>query len=433
MLTDSRTTRSGIDVAAVLIAYVVLVFGLPTRLIVGPLGAQGTPAVILGILGLFWWICGRVAPSLGLAEGRQPIRIGVFLFSIAVLLSYGLGHRYPLDVAELTSADRGLLLLASCAGIALLASDGITSRERLDAVLRALVWMATFCATLGIIAFVTHVDLASDIRVPGLVPNTTLSADGGRSGFVRVAGTTGHPIEFGVVLSMVLPIALHYTFADRHRKLSRRWLPVLLLVFAIPMSVSRSGVLGVAIGCLVVFVSWPRRRKLRTLCLVAVYAVVMRVLIPGLLGTIKSGFLNASSDDSIKGRTEDYKVVGQFISAHPWFGRGFFTFLPSKFFILDNAYLGLLIEIGVVGLVLFLALLVTGFGCAHGARRRSSDEVSRSLAQALVASMAVILVTFLTFDAMGYSTTAGVTFLLLGCCGALWRLQRAEYPSLEVV
>ena len=55
-----------------------------------------------------------------------------------------------------------------------------------------------------------------------------------------------------------------------------------------------------------------------------------------------------------------YAIAGEFIGRAPIFGRGFSTFLPS-YRILDNQYLGLLIETGIVGLVAFLV--------AHRCRR----------------------------------------------------------------
>ena len=84
----------------------------------------------------------------------------------------------------------------------------------------------------------------------------------------------------------------------------------------------------------------------------------------GLVGTIISLFTGLSSDPSIAGRTDDYAVVGKFISESPWFGRGFGTFLPKEYFILDNQYLGSIVETGYVGLGALLAGLRTALGQA---------------------------------------------------------------------
>ena len=55
----------------------------------------------------------------------------------------------------------------------------------------------------------------------------------------------------------------------------------------------------------------------------------------------------------------------------------------------------------------------------------TADADTRDLAQSLAASVAVTAVTFANYDALGFSIGAGLTFLLLGCAGALWRLVRA--------
>ena len=69
-------------------------------------------------------------------------------------------------------------------------------------------------------------------------------------------------------------------------------------------------------------------------------------------------FTGISQDDSARSRTDSYALAFDFIQQRPFFGRGFSTFLPT-YRIIDNQYLGLLIETGVVGLLAFISLLVT--------------------------------------------------------------------------
>jgi polysaccharide biosynthesis protein PslJ len=85
-----------------------------------------------------------------------------------------------------------------------------------------------------------------------------------------------------------------------------------------------------------------------------------------------------------------------------------------------------LIEIGFVGLIALLALFTTGWMTARNARRMSSDPETRHLAQCMAASAAVPAVSFATLDALSFAMAASLTFLILGCVGALWRLSRIE-------
>jgi polysaccharide biosynthesis protein PslJ len=158
----------------------------------------------------------------------------------------------------------------------------------------------------------------------------------------------------------------------------------------------------------------------------ALFAVVMKVAIPGLLGTMRSLVLDYKSDPSVQGRTNDYSVIGPLISERPWFGRGFMTFMPDRYLYLDNQYLLGLIETGIIGVLALVALFLVGMTLARGARRRATDPATRDLGQSLAAALFVTLVTCATFDFLSFPTARGLSFLLVGCAGALWRLQVAE-------
>ena len=197
---------------------------------------------------------------------------------------------------------------------------------------------------------------------------------------------------------------------------------------AVPMALSRSAALGATAALVVMFVSWSWRRRHVVLLALPVFLLGMRVVVPGVLGSVWSLFTHLGGDDSTRGRTQDYALVGKFIWRHPFFGRGFGTFIPSKYFVLDNQYLGSIIELGFVGLTVLIVMFVTAFFTARGARRRTSDPDRRDLAQALAASIAVAIVSFGTFDALGFPMVAGMLFLVMGCAGAMWRINRADEP-----
>ena len=60
---------------------------------------------------------------------------------------------------------------------------------------------------------------------------------------------------------------------------------------------------------------------------------------------------------STRDRASDYQAVTPDITAHPLFGRGYKSFDPLTYRILDNEYLGLLVGVGFVGLLSYLLLL----------------------------------------------------------------------------
>lgn len=427
-----RATRQKkqIDAVTLIVVWTVALMLLPGNLVVGALGAAGSPAQLLGLGAGVWWLGVRLERARTVSAPSQPIRTVMLIFVVAVVTSYVVAASRPIDAVELRAADRGLLLAFSWLGLLLLTTDGITSRTRLDTVLRGLVLMAGAVALLGIVQFITGTAFVDRISIPGLTANQTLTSVYARNGFVRVAGTSTHPIEFGVMLSMVLPLALHYALSDTHRHFMVRWSPVLAIAIAIPVTISRSALLGVLIVLAVVLPTWTKQRRRRAYVVIVGIVVLVYVAVPGLLGTLVRLFTGVSNDDSALSRTDSYDLAWQFIQRSPLFGRGVSTFLPS-YRILDNQYLGLTIETGFFGVLAFIALLVTGL--VVGAKLSSSGlsaEVA-GLARALVATIAAASCAYATFDGFGFQQVSGLTFFALGCIGALHRIvtrQRGSAP-----
>jgi O-antigen ligase len=314
-----------------------------------------------------------------------------------------------------------LIVLLAYAGVALLASD-VLDRRGLERLVTVLVVLGAIVAVVGILQFTTGINIIGYYSVlPGLTENTEFTAVAQRSAFRRVNGTTSHPIEFSITLCMVLPLAIHRAFCDGVAHRRRQWLAPGLIAAAIPMTLSRSGTLALAVVALVLAAGWRPAQLRRALLVAPLFVIALRLLVPGLLGTVLSLFSNVENDPSIQGRTEDYAAVRGYISSAPWLGRGFGTFVPSQYQLLDNQYLGQLIETGVVGLTALLLLFVVGVSLARGARLRAHDVRTRDLGQALAASLCVPAVSFATFDGFAFPIVSGLTFLLLGCAGALWR------------
>lgn len=410
------------DALAVLTLYVLLLFLVPSRLVVGPLGATGTPANIVGLLALLWWGTARLVPEGEPIRGVQPVRLAVMLFGAAVLASFVAANLALSDSRELTAATRAVLAAAAVSGPCLLAADGISSRARLDSFLRRIVGAVTFVAALGITQFFTGVDIAGAFRLPGLTPNYSFGAVAQRSIFNRVQSTAIHPIEFGVVLAFTLPLAIYLVMTAGR---GRRLIPgacAAIIACGLPASVSRSAVLGIITAGIMLLAGWNCRQRLQALKVTLAFLVVVRLGVPGLLGTLRSLFTNILSDPSTTGRTDDYSVVGRFIKERPVFGRGMFTFLPGRYVVLDNQYLLAVVEMGFVGLAALLLLYLIGIFSARGSRRRSTDEATRQLGQALAGGLAAAMVTAATFDSLSFPMATGTVFLLLGATGALWRL-----------
>ena len=148
------------------------------------------------------------------------------------------------------------------------------------------------------------------------------------------------------------------------------------------------------------YVSWPPAWRRKTKLAFPASILGIRLIAPGVVGTIRSLFTNLGNDNSVSGRTEDYAIVLRVFGDNPVFGRGLTTFVPRYYRILDNQILMFLLELGVVGTVIFLGLAAVAFSCARGARLRSQVPERRHLAMTMSASIAGLLVSYATFDAV---------------------------------
>lgn len=424
-----RGHQTGRDITPVLLGLVVLIFAVPSMLVFQPLGAGATPAALMGTVLFLWWASGRLLGNdySGQRVAARPVHWAMAFFAATLLLSNWAGNFSARSALETSSADRAMLLIVAWAGVALIAADGLTRRESVDRVLHALVVGAAAMSVVGMLQFFFGLDIARFVSIPGLTPRSDLAFIQERSIFRRVAGTAGHPIEFGVTLALILPLAVHFVVSPNGNRRRRDVVALGLIAAAIPMSLSRSATLGAIVAGAVLFAGWTGAQRRKALIIAPAFAIVMRLLVPGLLGTIKSLFLNLGNDPSIQGRTDDYAYVEQFFAKSPIVGRGWGTFVPEQYTTLDNQYLGQAVETGVLGVAALLSLFIVGVTCARGVRLRANDEGTRHLGQALAASVAVAMVTFITFDGLGFPMVTLTTFLLLGVTGALWRLSVTEH------
>lgn len=403
---------------------------LPARTVVPGLGDAGRPGLLLGFGCLMLWFLLRLTPGM-FVRGPNPLRVLVGLLVCSYLVSYAVGYAHGLSPDSALGSDRSLLRYAAMVGVLLVALDGLRTRERLLALLRVLILLAGVMAAIGLIQFLFHYDLTAHMTPPGLTVHGDLiriGEDRG-AGYRRVAATSGHYIEFGVLMAALTPLALHFGLYGENR--ARRHVAMLataMLAFACLASVSRSAILALTVAALAMVPAWTLRTAFNLSVLGLGFILGVSVLQPGLLGTFRSMFRSIDSDPSIAGRTNDYDIAGRLISERPWFGQGVGSF-PAETLLLDNQWLGFLITNGLVGALALAGLILGAMLLGWSIGRRSADPAMRHLGFALAAPIAAITASFLTFDAFWFHATALTLFTLLGCVGALWRLERPPGPS----
>ncbi|MEV5412351.1 O-antigen ligase family protein [Thermopolyspora sp. NPDC052614] len=434
--------RRRADGATVACLFAVVLLIVPARLVFRYLPLSLTPANVISLIAALCWLFAQFTTTLGMAKGRNPVRTALFAHITATIATYGVATYGYLPSDELNLADHALVLIVAVVGLALLVCDGVRDANRLDFLLKCVVTAGAIVAVIGGFQFVLDLDLTRFLRLPILEYTSADAFVLERSDLRRVAATTGHPIEFGVVCAMLLPIAAHYGFQARERAepALRWWACTALIAMGLMFSVSRSAMLGLVGVGVVLLLGWPARRRLQAIAVTGGFLVAVWLLVPGLLSTFYGLFANLGADDSIRYRTHDYAVAADQIARHPWLGRGLATWYAPKHQVFDNQYILSAVETGLIGVIVIVAMFLTAAYAALRARHLSADPATRDLGLSLAAALTVPLIGMATFDLFSFATVTGVTFLLIGASGALLRavhgpgqVAQGRGPTVEVM
>jgi polysaccharide biosynthesis protein PslJ len=402
----------------------VLLYAIPSSLRVSGLGSAGSPAMLFGILCFAWWGSEHVRARTPILRSIHLLPAALVLFVVVLAVSYVNGMLHGQPPLEGNTADLGLLRLLAWAGVFLVAHDGVTSTATLLTVLRRLVLAGALLSGLGLLQFALDRPLLDWVSIPGMVTDTSFAVID-RAGFTRPMATALHPLEFGVVATMTLPFAAVLAMHDRSRGYMARFGPVIALVSAISVSLSRSAMIGLAATVAILALGWKVRTQLAVGLLGLVTLTVIYLAVPGMASAVVDLFAVIGTDDSTVSRIDAVGVALWVTDQNLLFGRGLGTFVP-QYYILDNQWLLLLVETGVSGMLAFLVLLGTGTYCALRARRRHADPLLRDTGQAFGAAVVGCALIMAFFDGLSFPMAAGTLFLMLGLAGAYARLSAQE-------
>jgi len=369
-----------------------------------------------------WTASLLVDPSVRLR--RTGLELPVVLIVAAVLGSIvANGGRVAARSPEVV---KGVTFLLSFVLLLFLIASVVRTRAQIDRLLRVLVVGGAVVASLAIVESRTQYNVFDHLA--GVVPLlhsgdfSVASAEEGRG--ARAYASAQHPIALGAALVMLIPLAIYLA---RRSARGSWWIAVGLLSIGALATLSRTSVLMlVAVGG--VFF-WLRRRETRRFWPLLVPALLaVHLVIPGTLGTLKESFFPAggliaeqSSNPGTRGqgRIADLGPSLREFAATPVVGEGFSTRIvdrqrlrPSDQ-ILDNQWLGILLETGVVGFVGWLILLLRPIR-RLGRAAKEDDSDQGWLYVAFAASLTSYVVGMLTFDAFAFVQVSFVLFIVLG-------------------
>ncbi|HXU99998.1 MAG TPA: O-antigen ligase family protein [Caulobacteraceae bacterium] len=257
------------------------------------------------------------------------------------------------------------------------------------------------------------------------------------AGVYRVQSTFSTSLGLGEFLALTTPFVVH------HGVQARSWLvrlvaaaSIVLFAFVLVTTDSRLGMIGFGLGCLSYLLYWAVRRwraradSLLGPAIALAYpaffcaAVATTFVVHRLRARIWGNGPQASSDE---GREEQLGIGIPKILSHPW-GHGAgtgaktlgFTEL-NGFVTIDNYYLSIALEYGVLGFIAFYGLFAMGayYSTKWAFQRPTPGETG------LLAPLAISLVTFIVLKSVfSQQDNHPLVFMMLGMVAALvWRLR----------
>jgi probable O-glycosylation ligase (exosortase A-associated) len=304
----------------------------------------------------------------------------------------------------------------------------ITTRERL----RVFGWALVLCSIPLALTALAH--FGSGVYVTS--SRAPIQRIGG------IAGLTGNPNDLALTLNLLIPIAGALFFTSRG-VLARAVAAgaLLLSIPAVIVTFSRAGFLTLcAIGIASLFCFVRRRAPGPAVAVIVVTCSVMPFLPAGYLDRLNTiTDIEADRTGSAVGRWSDYQLAIQLVARNPVLGVG----MGQDILALDeirsrptwrsvhNAYLEYAVDLGVPGLLLFLALLVSSVRSARRVEMRTAREPALRDLSMLASGVRIALLAFVVgafFHPIAYQF---YFFCVAGLAVALKRVCQSELARVQ--
>jgi hypothetical protein len=260
----------------------------------------------------------------------------------------------------------------------------------------------------------------------GYIPDTPL-----RGGRLRTYGSAQHAIELGAILAMLVPLAGYLVL----RTAKKRWIfAAALLLLGSLATLSRTAMLMLAVIAITFLILRPKHIRRMWPALLPLL-VVVHLAMPGTIGTIKQSFFPSGGLIKEQSSNPGYKGSGRLadvgpslakLSRDPVFGQGYGTRITdgtnTNAQILDDQWLGILVETGIVGIAAWIWVFFRALRRFGRAAKRDLGHRGWLLA-AITSSIAAFMIGMLTFDAFTFTQVTFLLFIQLALGVVMLRLQ----------
>jgi hypothetical protein len=369
---------------------------------------------------------------------RTGLEGPLVLFGFGVLgsLAVNAGRISELDVQ--TDVVKGVMFFASFFLVLALVVSVVRTSGAMDALVQVLVVGGSVLAVLALYEARTGYNLFDHLHqwLPGLELQE-LPEVPGRGARLRVYSSAQHPIALGAAFAMLLPLSIYLAQTRRRR---HWWLCLGLLAVGAVSTVSRTSIVMLLVVALIFL--WLRPRETRRLWPALVLVPVLAHLaLPGAIGSLHDAFFPTGGLVEEQSALPGYRGSGRIADLgpslaewrrQPFLGQGFGTRVTDvgreNARILDNQWLGSLLEMGLVGVVA-LAWLFLRAVRRFGRMAKVDSSPDGWLLAAVTAAVAAYAISMFTYDAFSFVQVTFLLFILLGLgAGTHARLAAPEPP-----
>jgi hypothetical protein len=392
--------------------------------------------ILIAVVLLCWFLALAADPDVRWSATGYAAPITVLWIGILASLALNLGRVNAMSDQVLKAVTFfGSYFLVLCF-VACVVRRG----AQLDRIIKLLVGGGVIVACCALYEWRSGVNLFNGLgKVMPFLVYQDIGAAMIRGSGARALASAQHPIAMGAAFVMLLPLTV-YLFK---RTGSVIWLVsggILTLGALATGSRTAAIMLVIVVACF----AWLKRAEMiRMLPLVLVLMVVIQGVMPGTLASFKF-MLNPSyiiKEQSVEGGTGSGRVADlgpslrEWAGGNPFVGQGFGTRVTSQegveggAQILDDQWLGILLEIGAVGLVGLMWLFCRGIRRMSRLAREQTGA-DGWLATCLSASLLAWTLGLFTYDAFAFIQVTFLAFILLGFASVV---ARREAPLLRMV
>ena len=368
---------------------------------------------VFAVWALCWMVGGRLTPRL------RPtwIHAAVGAFVLVAFLSVILQSQHLNRMLELEGSVKQLPLLMAYVSLFLMMSTSIRGNEVWPFLKYTLI-LSVVCGLGVIFEYRFKQNLFyeySDKLLPGFftVPHLDASAVD-NIGRRMVRGPAALPLETVAMLAMALPIALVSAVHGKNWQMKLVYGLAACVVLAAAFCTYRKSALLAPMAVIATVAYFRRRELLKLAPLGLVLIMIIHVAAPGALGKTSSQFDPSQLGVStVSDRSADYDAVRPDVWSHLLFGRGWGSYDWLTYRILDSEFLHRTIEMGLVGLAVYIAMILS---VVFASRRMIGGRDPRWAPLALMgaASAMSFLVVSMLFDVLAFPHATYIFLYIAG-------------------